>query len=58
LEPLEAAGSEARNKKKFLLKKEVVETWSMVAGVIKRSKTVSSFKNAYRRHREDMVENA
>jgi hypothetical protein len=30
----------------------------MVPGVIKRSKTVSSLKNAYRRHREDMVENA
>jgi hypothetical protein len=33
-------------------------TWNMVPGVIKRSKTVSSFKNAYRRHRENMVENA
>jgi hypothetical protein len=30
----------------------------MVPGVIKRSKTVSSLKNAYRRHRENMVENA
>jgi hypothetical protein len=27
----------------------------MDPGVIKRSKTVSSFKIAYRRHREDMV---
>jgi hypothetical protein len=30
----------------------------MLPGVIKRLKTVSSFKNAYRRHRENMVENA
>jgi hypothetical protein len=29
---------------------------NMVFGVIKRSKTVSSFKNAYRRHRENIVE--
>jgi hypothetical protein len=35
----------------------VVEAWNMVPGVIKRSNTVSSFKNAYRRHRENMVEN-
>jgi hypothetical protein len=34
----------------------VVEAWNMVPGVIKRSKTVSSYKNAYRRHREGMVE--
>jgi hypothetical protein len=33
----------------------VVEVWNMVPGMIKRSKTVSSFKNAYRSHREDMV---
>jgi hypothetical protein len=37
---------------------EVVEAWNMVPGVIKKIKTVSSFKNAYRRHREKMVENA
>jgi hypothetical protein len=37
----------------------VVEAWNMVPLVKKRSKTVSRFfKNAYRRHREDMVENA
>ncbi len=29
----------------------------MVPGVIKISKTVSSFKNAYRRQREGMVKN-
>jgi hypothetical protein len=29
----------------------------MHPGVIKRSKTVSSFKNASRRHRENMMEN-
>ncbi len=34
----------------------VVEAWNMVLGVINRSKTVISFKNAYRRHGEDMVE--
>jgi hypothetical protein len=38
--------------------KRVVEAWNMVPGVIKRLTTVSSFKNAYRRHRENMVENA
>ncbi len=36
----------------------VVEAWNMVPGDIKRAKTVSSFKNAYRSHRENMVENA
>jgi hypothetical protein len=38
----------------------VVEAWNVVPGEIKlkRAKTVSSFKNAYRRHRENMVENA
>jgi hypothetical protein len=36
----------------------VVEAWNMVPGDIKRSKTVSSFKNAYRSHRETMVGNA
>jgi hypothetical protein len=36
----------------------VVEAWNMVTGVIKRSKTVGSFKNAHRRHRENMVANA
>jgi hypothetical protein len=30
----------------------------MVPGDIKRAKTVSSFKNEYRNHRETMVENA
>jgi hypothetical protein len=34
----------------------VVEAWNMIPGVIERSKTVSSFKNAYRRHREGMAE--
>ncbi len=29
----------------------VVEAWNMVPGVIKRSKTISSFKNAYRKYR-------
>jgi hypothetical protein len=37
----------------------VVEAWNAIpGGDIKRSKTVSSFKNAYRNHRENMVENA
>jgi len=36
----------------------VVEAWNLIPGDIKRSKTVSSFKNAYRSHREKMVENA
>jgi hypothetical protein len=36
----------------------VVEAENMVPGVIKRLKTVSTFKNAYIRHRENMVENA
>ncbi len=36
----------------------VVEAWNMVPGVTKRSKTVSSFKNVYGRHREDIVGNA
>jgi hypothetical protein len=38
---------------------EVLEAWNMVPGVIKKKiKTLSSFKNAYRRHRENIVENA
>jgi hypothetical protein len=44
--------------KKNFFSNRVVEAWNMVPGVIKRSKTVSSFKNAYRRHRENKVENA
>jgi hypothetical protein len=36
----------------------VEEAWNMVPGVIKRSKTMSSFKNAYRKYRENMVKNA
>jgi hypothetical protein len=36
----------------------VVEAWNLIPGDIKRSKTVSSFKNAYRSHREKMLENA
>ena len=36
----------------------VVEAWNAIPGDIKRSKTVSSFKNAYKNHRENMVENA
>jgi hypothetical protein len=36
----------------------VVEAWNLIPGDIKRSKTVSSFKNAYRSHRDKMVENA
>jgi hypothetical protein len=35
-----------------------VEAWNMIPGDIKRAKTVASFKNAYRSHRENMVENA
>jgi hypothetical protein len=35
----------------------VVEAWNMVPGDIKRSKTVSSFKHAYRSHRKNIVEN-
>jgi hypothetical protein len=48
----------ARLEKRRNFSNRVVEARNMVAGVIKRSKTVSSFKNAYRRHRENMVENA
>jgi hypothetical protein len=36
----------------------VLEAWNMVSGDIKRARTVSSFKNAYRNHRETTVENA
>ncbi len=36
----------------------VVEAWNMVSVDIKRAKTVSGFKKAYRNHRENMVENA
>jgi hypothetical protein len=36
----------------------VVEAWNMVPGDTKRAKTVSGFKNAYKNHREAMVENA
>jgi hypothetical protein len=35
-----------------------VEAWNAIPGDIKRSKTVSSFKSAYRNHRENMAENA
>ncbi len=45
-------------RKRNFLSTRVVEAWKIVPRVIKRSKTVSSLKNAYRRHREDMVENA
>ncbi len=57
---LEATSSETRNKEEFLLKQSrgTVEAWNAIPGDIKRSKTVSSFKNAYRNHRENMVENA
>jgi hypothetical protein len=41
---------------KISLLSRVEEAWSMVPGLI-NSKTVSSFKNAYRRHREDMAKN-
>jgi hypothetical protein len=46
-----------RAQDKFLSNR-VVEAWNMVPGVIKRSKTVSIFKNSFRSQREDMVENA
>jgi hypothetical protein len=36
----------------------VVEAWNAIPGDIKRSRTVSSFKKAYKNHRENMVENA
>ena len=36
----------------------IVEAWNAIPGDIKRSITVNSFKNAYRNHRENMVENA
>jgi hypothetical protein len=45
-------------KQEIFFSNRVVEALNMVPGVIKRSKTVSSFKKAYRRHRGDMVENA
>jgi len=44
--------------RKNFFSNRVVEAWNMVPGVIKRSKAVGSFKNAYKRHRENMVENA
>jgi hypothetical protein len=53
----EAASSETGNKEKFILKQSC---GSLEHGPteIKRAKTVSSFKYAYRRHRENIVENA
>ena len=36
----------------------VVDAWNLVPGDIKRAKTVNGFKNAYKKHRETMVENA
>ncbi len=55
----EAAGSVAGTTKKTFFSNGIVEAWNMVPDVIKkRAKTVSSCKNAYRRHREDMVANA
>jgi hypothetical protein len=55
----EATSSETGNEEKFLLEQNRgVEAWNMVPGDIKRAKTVSSFKNAYRNHSETMVENA
>ncbi len=54
LKPL-AARLETR---KNFFSNRVVEAWNIVPGEIKRVKTVSSFKNAYKRHRENMVENA
>jgi hypothetical protein len=54
LEPQAARLQTRRN----FFSKRVVEAWNMVPGEIKRSKTVSSIKNPYRRHRENTVENA
>jgi hypothetical protein len=56
--PLNLKPQAARLETRNFFSKRVVEAWNMVPGVIKRSKTVRSFKNAYRRHRENMVENA
>jgi hypothetical protein len=47
----------AKTRRNFFSKR-VVEAWNMVPGVIKLSKKLSSFKNAYKRHREGKVENA
>jgi hypothetical protein len=44
-------------RKNFFLNR-VLEAKNMVPGVIKRLKTVSSLCIPYRRHRENMVENA
>ena len=53
----ETTSSETRNEEEFFSNR-VVEAWNAIPGDIKRSKTVSSFKNAYKNHRENMVENA
>ncbi len=42
--------------KRNFLSNRAVEAWNMVLEVIKRSKTVSNFKIAFRRQRVDMVE--
>jgi hypothetical protein len=42
--------------KRNFFSNRVVEAWNMVPGDINPAKTVSSFKNAYRNHRETMVE--
>jgi hypothetical protein len=54
----EAASSETGNKEKFILKQSCGRSLEHGPLDIKRAKTVSSFKYAYRRHRENMVENA
>ncbi len=36
----------------------VVDAWNLVPGDKKRAKTVNGFKNAYKKHRETMEENA
>ncbi len=60
MDPLNLSQQAARlETRRNFFSNRVVKAWNMVPGAIKRSKTVSSFfKNAYRRHREDMVENA
>ncbi len=57
VDPLHLKPQAARLKiRRNFFSNRVEEAWNMVTGAIKRSKTMSSFKNAYRRHRENMVD--
>ncbi len=40
------------------LSNRVVEAWNLVPSEIKSARTVSGFKNAYRKHRETLVQPA